>query len=174
MRHRGNCAPSKVYHWLKDFPIEVPFAKWNWPSLPLAGPWWWLILAKIKWARYVGPWLVTAENTSCVYTLVRVRSISFSGSTRRCSFRWAPDKSLTNARSPLSQWRHAPGASPQVTHLTSRALGADLGEPLEWRQSYLIVPGEDPGRPREHTLRFVLLPMGKISQFAWLKAWKFY
>ena len=35
---------------------------------------------------------------------------------------------------------------PQVTHSTSRALGADPGEPLEWRQSY---SGADRGRRRE-------------------------
>ena len=38
---------------------------------------------------------------------------------------------------------------PQVTHSTSRVLGADLGEPLEWRQSYSNVPGADQCRPRE-------------------------
>ena len=38
---------------------------------------------------------------------------------------------------------------PQVTHYTSRALGADPGEALEWRQSYSNVPGADQRRPSE-------------------------
>ena len=48
----------------------------------------------------------------------------------------------------LSWWRHVYLRSPQVTHSTSRALGADPGEP---RQSYSNVPGRasDRGRPRE-------------------------
>ena len=51
-------------------------------------------------------------------------------------------------------------SQPHVTHSTSRALGDDPGEPLEWRQSYLNLPGADRGRPREankmHPLFFVL------------------
>ena len=38
---------------------------------------------------------------------------------------------------------------PQVTWSTSGALGADPGDPLEWRQSYWNVPGADRGRPEE-------------------------
>ena len=38
-------------------------------------------------------------------------------------------------------WRHALG-SPQVTRPASNELGADPGEALEWRQSYLNVEGQ--------------------------------
>ena len=41
-----------------------------------------------------------------------------------------------------------------MTHSTSRALGADPGEPLELRQSYSNAPGQtgvDPGKLKERT-----------------------
>ena len=38
---------------------------------------------------------------------------------------------------------------PQVTRSTCRALGADPGEPHEYRQSYSNAPREDLGRPGE-------------------------
>ena len=62
------------------------------------------------------------------------------------------DEPLTRANQTITHplwWRHAPRGQPRVTCCTSRALGADPGEPLEWRQSYSNKPGADQGRPGE-------------------------
>ena len=43
----------------------------------------------------------------------RVCSISFPGSTPRCSFEWSPWQELIERSLTLSWWRHAPGVSPK-------------------------------------------------------------
>ena len=97
--------------------------------------------------------------------------------------RVSPWQELIEQSLTLLWWRHVPGASPQVTHSTRRVLGADQGEPLEWRQSYTNVPGTDwgqtgvdPGKLIERTLCCNRLPTQKqFNEYClWLiSTWNF-
>ena len=86
----------------------------------------------------------------CDYFFDTVHS-SFPGSTPQCSLGWAPDKNYPNDHTRPLLVTACTFRPPQVTHSTSRALGADPGEP---RQSYTNVPGQtgvDTGKLNERT-----------------------
>ena len=66
----------------------------------------------------------------------------------------SPSNELFERSLALSWWRHAPSraSSKWPVPQAGQALGADPGEPLEWRQSYAKVPGFDQGKLKTHRI----------------------